>query len=126
MSYFTESPFYSQFRSKTEDGKESPVSAVFHLCGEDVLEDARYKEFMNGFANSVNVRYTNALDFLHYTEPIHQHIVSSRKHSPDPVTFTHAALVQLKLNQLDSEMFPLQTYRTEPIKSITGKWTHTT
>lgn len=50
---FQTSPFYHQFRSKQCD--DYSVHAVFHLCGPRVLEDARYKDFMGGFGDSVHV-----------------------------------------------------------------------
>ena len=54
MTEFTDSPFYRQFRStRKEDIEQYSVSAVYHLCGEEVLEDARYKEFMNGFPDTL-------------------------------------------------------------------------
>lgn len=53
MTSFTVTPLYRQLRSK--DSSEYIVSTIFHMCGEDVLEDPRYKEFMHGFADSVNV-----------------------------------------------------------------------
>ena len=56
MAHFTESPFYSRFRSKRqEDQQECITSVVHHLCGEGILEDERYKEFMDGFPESVQV-----------------------------------------------------------------------
>ena len=61
VSHFTESPFYRQFRSKDEkDAEQYSVSAVFHLCGDEVLEDPLYKEFMNGFPDTTNVSRRSA------------------------------------------------------------------
>ena len=38
------------------------MHAVYHLCGEDVLEDERYKEFMNGFSDETHVsRYRRSM-----------------------------------------------------------------
>ncbi|KAI0777745.1 hypothetical protein BD413DRAFT_640429 [Trametes elegans] len=93
LASFSESPFFSQYRSKAEEvRKKHPVHAVFHLLGEGVLEDERYKEFMNGFSDETH------------------HIVSSREHTPDKIVFTRSALVQARLNQLDADMFPLPKY----------------
>ncbi|CDO70624.1 hypothetical protein BN946_scf184748.g22 [Trametes cinnabarina] len=108
MTSFTESPFFSQFRSKTEASrKEHPVHAVFHLCGDGVLEDERYKEFMNGFSDETH------------------HVISSRLYTPDRIVFRKSALVQAKLNQLDADMFPVPKYSLAPAldfscKSVTG------
>ncbi|KAI0360608.1 hypothetical protein OH77DRAFT_1393497 [Trametes cingulata] len=97
LESFTESPFFAQYRSKSpEMRKAHPVHAVFHLCGDGVLEDERYKEFMNGFSDDTH------------------HIISSRKHMADKITFGHSALLQAKLNQLDAEMFPVPKYSLEP------------
>ncbi|KNZ78842.1 Zinc phosphodiesterase ELAC protein 2 [Termitomyces sp. J132] len=88
-----EDPFYARFRShRPEDFKDNAVRSVFHLLGKDVLEDPRYIEFMNGFSSNTH------------------HIISSREHSPDPVTFTSSALSQLRMNQLDPEIFPIPHY----------------
>lgn len=55
-SSFTDSAFFSKFRSKLEqDAKQYSVRAIFHLCGNGVLEDDRYKEFMDGFGCDVHV-----------------------------------------------------------------------
>ncbi|THH10213.1 hypothetical protein EW146_g8446 [Bondarzewia mesenterica] len=87
-------PFYSVFRSKAqEDAKKYNVHAIYHLLGDGVLEDERYKAFMNGFA-----------DHTH-------HLVASRQHGNDPLTFTSAGLSQLRLNRLDPEVFSLPKYQ---------------
>ena len=39
-----------------------------------------------------------------------QHIVASRKHCPDPVTFTNAAFNQLQFNRLDPRLFPIPQF----------------
>ena len=125
MSHFTESPFYRQFRSKDEkDAEQYCVSAVFHLCGDEVLEDPMYKEFMSGFPETTNVsvrfgKTSHLLMRSHCT----QHVVSSRKHLSDPVSFGNAALNQCKLNQLDAQMFPTQHFRSEPVKQLSGMCT---
>ena len=55
-SSFTESQFFAKFRSKRqEDISEYAVRVVFHQCGDGVLEDERYKAFMNGFGPDVYV-----------------------------------------------------------------------
>lgn len=57
LATFTDSPFFSRYRSKVDvDRKESPVHAVYHYCGEGVLEDERYKLFLEGFLDDVHVR----------------------------------------------------------------------
>ncbi|KAJ7272678.1 hypothetical protein B0H12DRAFT_1043818 [Mycena haematopus] len=101
ISSFEQSPFYAKFRStRPEDLAAFVVRTVFHLCGDGVLEDARYIEFMNGFP------------------PTAHHIVSSREYGRDPVTFTTAAFNQLRLHQLDAEMFPVPHYSLESKKAL--------
>ncbi|KAG2011926.1 3' tRNA processing endoribonuclease, variant 2 [Coprinopsis cinerea AmutBmut pab1-1] len=87
---------------KEEDEKEYSVKAVFHMLGEGVLEDPRYIEFMNGFRDGVD------------------HLVTSKEHCPNRVTFTSATFNQLRLNKLDNEMFPIQKFNLEPSKSLSS------
>ena len=55
-SSFTESPFFAKFRSKRpEDISNHVVRIVFHICGDGILEDERYKAFMSGFGPDVSV-----------------------------------------------------------------------
>ncbi|TBU28507.1 hypothetical protein BD311DRAFT_722416 [Dichomitus squalens] len=111
MASFADSPFFSQYRSKEETARrQHPVYAVYHMCSTDVLEDERYKSFMNGFSDET------------------YHIVSSREHTPNRISFTRSALVQAKLNQLDADMFPIPQYELAPqrdLASITGLPTRT-
>ncbi|KAI0088823.1 hypothetical protein BDY19DRAFT_890423 [Irpex rosettiformis] len=97
-SAFENSPFYRQMQSQGSDQYE--VSTVYHLCGEGVLEDSRYKAFMNTFASSVH------------------HVVASREHANDPITFTAAAYNQLMLHQLDEQIFPVPKFSMHPQKSL--------
>lgn len=89
-------PAYSPFR------EDQVVHVIYHLLGSNVLEDERYKSFMDGFGDDT------------------QHLISSPDHNPDPLTFTSAGLSQLRLNQLDSEMFPLPYYRAAPRKDLSS------
>lgn len=50
-----------------------------------------------------------------------QHVVSSREHNTDPVTFTSAAFNQLRLNQLDPDTFPIPKFSLTPRKNIESK-----
>ncbi|KAG6877546.1 hypothetical protein C0993_006239 [Termitomyces sp. T159_Od127] len=94
-------PFYAKFRShRPEDLQDHAVRSVFHLLGKDVLEEPRYIEFMDGFS------------------PNTHHVISSREHSPDPVTFTSAAFSQLRMNRLDSDMFPIPHYSLSPKRDL--------
>ncbi|KAI0292916.1 hypothetical protein BC826DRAFT_1017511 [Russula brevipes] len=95
-------PAYSPFRVKQPSSrKDCVVHVIYHLLGPNILEDERYKSFMNGFSDDT------------------QHIISSPDHDPDPLTFTSAGLSQLRLSQLDSEMFPLPHWSSTPRKDLT-------
>jgi hypothetical protein len=50
----------------------------------------------------------------------YQHLVASREHGADLVTFTSAASHQLKFNQLDSEFFPLPNFKLEEKKNLSS------
>jgi ribonuclease Z len=94
-------PAYSPFRVKIPaHRKDYVVHVIYHLLGSNVLEDERYKSFMNGFADDT------------------QHLISSPDHNPDPLTFISAGLSQLRLNRLDSEIFPLPYFKTTPRKDL--------
>lgn len=100
------------------DSKDHVVRVVYHLCGDDVLEDERYKVFMNQFGPDVHVS-----EMVASTSSIlkaAQHLVASRKHLPDPVTFTSAAYSQLRLNQLDPTIFPLPKFTLNAAKPLQG------
>jgi ribonuclease Z len=92
---------FKRFRSKeVVDTKEYDVRVVYHLLGPGILEDPAYLEFMNGFKDGVH------------------HIVSSPEHSKDPVTFTSASSNQLKLHQLDADLFPLPKFDLHASKQL--------
>jgi ribonuclease Z len=93
-------PAYSPFRVKNPTHKDYAVHVIYHLLGSNVLEDERYKSFMSGFSDDT------------------QHLICSPDHNPDRLTFTSAGLSQLRLNQLDSEMFPLLHHRATPQKDL--------
>ncbi|THH32553.1 hypothetical protein EUX98_g1639 [Antrodiella citrinella] len=48
------------------------------------------------------------------------HIVASRQHAPDPVTFTSAAANQIALSKLDADMFPGHSYRLNALKDLSS------
>ncbi|KAJ7708828.1 hypothetical protein B0H17DRAFT_1124625 [Mycena rosella] len=87
LESFTRSPFYSKIWSKSH---ECTVQSVFHLCGRGALEDKRYIKFMNGF----------------HTDTYSHLMVLAGSQFPR-MTFTNAALHQLRMNQLDPEVFPI-------------------
>lgn len=57
LAGFADNAAFAKYRWKDSEGsKDHIVRAIFHLCGENILEDPRYKSFMNGFGPEVNVR----------------------------------------------------------------------
>ncbi|KAI6010112.1 hypothetical protein EDC04DRAFT_3072447 [Pisolithus marmoratus] len=90
-------PFAKYRKLKSED---HIVRVIHHLCGDGVLEDERYRAFMNEFGPDVH------------------HLVASRRYLPDPVTFTSAAYSQLRLNQLDADIFPIPKFTTSAEMSL--------
>lgn len=52
-----------------------------------------------------------------------KHIVASRRYLPNPMTFTSAAYSQLRLNQLDPSIFPIQKYSCTADRVISGAFT---
>lgn len=95
-----ESGAFSKYWGKGPEKKDHALRVVFHLCGNDVFEHDQYKAFMKGFEDDVH------------------HIVASRDHVPDPITFTSAAFNQLRLNHLDSDIFPVPKYSLEAKKTF--------
>lgn len=54
-----ESSFLSQLRGV--ESSDYVVRVIFHMCGDGVLEDERYKAFMRGFGPDVRVRLVSLL-----------------------------------------------------------------
>lgn len=52
LDTFARSPFYRKFQSSNP---KYITQSIFHLCGENVLADKRYVEFMNKFPADTNV-----------------------------------------------------------------------
>ncbi|PPQ90050.1 hypothetical protein CVT25_006290 [Psilocybe cyanescens] len=105
VASFRGSEFYQKFWSEdptifetTE--REYNLRVAYSMCGPGVLEDERYKAFMRGFG------------------PLAHHIIGSREHCSDPVTFTSAAYNQLRLNTLDEKMFRIPKYNLTPKKAL--------
>ncbi|KAG1734832.1 hypothetical protein EDB19DRAFT_1135271 [Suillus lakei] len=96
-----ESGAFSKYWTNGSEKKDHALRVVFHLCGDGVFEHEGYKAFMKGFKDDV-----------------HQHIVASRDHVPDPITFTSAAFNQLRLNHLDNDIFPVPKYSLEAKKAL--------
>ncbi|EJD54854.1 hypothetical protein AURDEDRAFT_51696 [Auricularia subglabra TFB-10046 SS5] len=80
---------------------ELPVHNIYYRLGEGVLQDERFRTWMNTFGPDVH------------------HIISGSGHTPDPVTFTSSASILLQLNYLDPEIFPLPQYSLQAAESLT-------
>ncbi|KAE9392021.1 hypothetical protein BT96DRAFT_924951 [Gymnopus androsaceus JB14] len=89
-------------KNETEPQEDFVLRTVIHLCGEGVWESKRYREFIAGFGER---------------EDIH-HILSSKSHLPDPLTFTSSGYHQLKLNQLDPDIFKVPKWRLKAEKNL--------
>ncbi|KAF8902361.1 hypothetical protein CPB84DRAFT_1775902 [Gymnopilus junonius] len=105
VASFRDTDFYQKFWfedpvSFESQNREYNTRVVYHMLGEGVLEDEGYKAFMNGFG------------------PLAHHIIASREHCPDPVTFTSAAYSQLRLNKVDDKMFRMPKYSLTPKKDM--------
>lgn len=120
VAAFQDDPFYNRFLG-SEHALDHTVHSIFHLCGEGVLEDDRYKTLLSKFAPEVQVNRLFILSSLAVDEYHLQHFVSSRQYNSDPVTFTRAAFHQANLNILDADMFPIPKYRLEPMKKLAGE-----
>ncbi|KAJ7035558.1 hypothetical protein C8F04DRAFT_1258768 [Mycena alexandri] len=92
---FTRSTFYSKLLSKG-----SNVRSIFHTCGQGVLEDGAYVDFMNAFPPTAN------------------HIISSPDYDRDQATFKASAIHQLRMNKLDDAMFPIPPPSPELTKRL--------
>lgn len=56
LSGFVDTGHFAKYLWKrAKDSKQHQVRAIFHLCGEGVLEDERYKTFMDSFGPEVHV-----------------------------------------------------------------------
>ncbi|KAG2217086.1 hypothetical protein INT45_004075 [Circinella minor] len=76
---------------QTKEKKDQPCS-VIHLIGQDVLEDKRYREWMNLFS------------------PNTEHIISTPDICAQTVLYKAHAYGQVKLSKLDNQIFPVPHY----------------
>jgi len=59
QSSFKNSDFYRQFWSVDCEGSQksdTTLRGIYHLCGENVLDNEGYKSFLKGFGSDVDVR----------------------------------------------------------------------
>lgn len=87
------SPAFEPYQSGSPD---MTPKCIVHLLGAGVLEDTSYREWMCRFGNTTH------------------HIVAAADYSPQQVIFERHAVVQLKLNKLDEDIFPMVWYKNQP------------
>ncbi|TPX59209.1 hypothetical protein SpCBS45565_g07801 [Spizellomyces sp. 'palustris'] len=75
----------------------NPVSVIVHMLGDDVLDNAAYRSWMNKFGETT------------------QHIIISGKHCAKPIIFRGSATSQHRLSLLDPEVFRIPFYDNESI-----------
>ena len=74
VNSFKESELYRKIWS--EDGTSPPsvpdleLRAIYHLCGDGVLKDSRYKNFLNGFGPHVHVRHSITFIYIKLKEDV--------------------------------------------------------
>ncbi|KAJ3810236.1 hypothetical protein F5876DRAFT_42180 [Lentinula aff. lateritia] len=94
LDAFREGSAYAECQQSIPKETQFTLHTIIHLIGDGVLEDPRYRAFMAGFERP-------------------HHVISSPSYLPDPVTFTSSAYQQLKLAQLDPEMFRVPKFGLE-------------
>ncbi|KAF7724572.1 Zinc phosphodiesterase ELAC protein 2 [Apophysomyces ossiformis] len=91
------SPSFEKYQ--TIDETDSP-SVIVHLVGDDVLQDARYRQWMNRF------------------NPKTEHIIGTQDICSQPVLFEKHALGQYRLSKLNDSIFPIPKYDNNPAKTL--------
>ncbi|KAI8920004.1 beta-lactamase-like protein [Powellomyces hirtus] len=79
---------------------KDPVRCIVHILGDDILENPRYRDWMNKFGAKT------------------QHLVVSRRHNPSDICFLGAGEFVSKVHQLDKIMFPLPHYTQTPERNL--------
>ncbi|KAH9268341.1 hypothetical protein BASA84_000255 [Batrachochytrium salamandrivorans] len=88
-SYITSLTTNKEIMQAASASGDHTAKCVVHLCGDNVLADDRYIEFMNSFPATT------------------QHIYISEKHNRQNIVFEATTTIQHKLNLLDQNLFPL-------------------
>ncbi|KAJ3185591.1 Zinc phosphodiesterase ELAC protein 2 [Geranomyces variabilis] len=82
---------------------KDPVRCIVHIVADGVLEDARYRDWMNKFSSKTH------------------HLVVGKRYNSADICFRAAADFQVEVNALDKDIFPLPYYSDSPqlaIKSV--------
>ncbi|KAI8985218.1 beta-lactamase-like protein [Pilobolus umbonatus] len=93
---YIESLIQSEQFKPFQQGGQHKTQALVHLSDIGVLNDARYKEWMNSFG------------------PDTDHIIGAKELCPQSVQYTSHALIQYKLSKLDDTIFPIPKYNNTP------------
>ncbi|KAG8954905.1 hypothetical protein FRC04_010389 [Tulasnella sp. 424] len=81
-------------------GSTVQLHAIIHRVGPGVMEDKRYREWMASFDPAVN------------------HMIASERYSPNPITYSSSARMQLELSYLDNEIFRLPHHNDIPVAPL--------
>ncbi|KDQ10344.1 hypothetical protein BOTBODRAFT_115899 [Botryobasidium botryosum FD-172 SS1] len=76
------------------------INLVIHRVGPGVIEDKRYRDWMNTFDPNVH------------------HLIASETYCPNRVSHTSSAYAQLRLAELDPEIFRVPAYSLTPSASL--------
>ncbi|KAI8388141.1 beta-lactamase-like protein [Radiomyces spectabilis] len=90
----------SMFKEYQTTDESSRPNLIIHLLGKQVLEDERYRAWMNKFS------------------PKTDHIVGSEEICAQTVQFQSHALQQYKLSRLDKDIFSIPKYNNRPAKLL--------
>ncbi|KAI7875046.1 hypothetical protein K492DRAFT_153101 [Lichtheimia hyalospora FSU 10163] len=88
------SPEFAQYQTTNQPG------AMIHMIGQDVLDNPRYRAWMNSFG------------------PETQHVISTTDICAQSVLYESHAFGQFKLSHLDREIFPVPKYSNTPRKKL--------
>jgi ribonuclease Z len=110
--------------SRFQRGGEYPIHCMFHRVGPKVLDDPRYRHWLETFGDKVHVRDLSPVSCLCTidSESFHKHLVAGPCLSPDRIAFTSTAYAQLRLSHLDSQIFQVPKYlsSSSPTEKLGG------
>ena len=119
------SPAWKDYHSTISEDMPHNLHVMYHLAGDGVLEDEQYKMWMKKFGSHVHVcMLILDIQLVSPTDGCYQHLVANRKYCPDYVTFTSVSTSQLRLYNLDKEMFSLPHFDVEPSNKLDCAYLH--
>lgn len=98
---------FARFQSGGKDA--SQLACIVHLTPSDILTSSGYQNWMNSFSDSA------------------EHLVSNTEHCASPHVFRSSARLQMMLNKINENLFPLPHSETTPklplpTSTETEKW----